>query len=230
MGRQNVKNTMIDKMLEFVAPHLCSGCGKTGTLLCVNCKNDIINNPFTHCIVCGSAISSGICSSHSLAYKRAWVVGMRRGPLRRLIGGFKFRNMKAAAGYLAELLDERLPELSADTLLVPIPTAPSHIRERGYDHTLLVTQFLAARRGLAIEHQLLMRNETTTQHTASRKDRISQAVFAFRVKGVAHPDTPYVIIDDVFTTGSTIRQASQLLYDAGARRLSVAVIARQPID
>ncbi|MCK9623140.1 MAG: hypothetical protein M0R47_21720, partial [Methylobacter sp.] len=139
---------MIDKVLEFVAPHLCSGCGEIGTLLCGNCKNDIIKNLFTGCIVCREPNSNGICPSHKLSYKRAWVVGLRKGALQRLIGGFKFQNMKAGAWYLADLLDERLSPFPPGTLLVPIPTTPAHIRERGYDHILLITQYLASKRGL----------------------------------------------------------------------------------
>jgi ComF family protein len=230
MGGENVKNTIVDKMLEFVAPHLCCGCNKTGSLLCEHCKYDIIKNSFTTCILCEGQHMGEVCSKTTLPYKKAWCVGPREDVLQRLIGSYKFQNMKAAARDLALLLDARLPTLPADTLLVPIPTAASHIRKRGYDHLLLIAQYLAGLRRLRVASQLLGRKETASQHGANRKDRIAQAATAFRLIGNVQPHIPYLVIDDVLTTGATIKSAGQLLADAGAQQLSLAIIARQPLD
>lgn len=229
MGRENVKNTMIDKMLEFVAPHLCSGCGKIGSPLCDHCKYDIINLPFTTCILCNRPNYDGICKRHTMPYRTAWVVGYRAGVLQRLIGGIKFQNMKAAARNLSGLLDERLPPLPDSAVLVPIPTAPAHIRERGYDHMQLIAQYLGLRRHLPVV-RLLGRGNTATQHHANRKDRVLQAQSAFTLTGPVDPNTAYVLLDDVITTGSTIEQAARVLREAGARFIAVGALARQPLD
>lgn len=229
MGGPNVKITMVDKMLTFIAPHLCSGCGEIGTLLCDHCKYDIIKTSFDACMVCKSPTSVGICIEHNKSLKNAWIVGERRGTLQRLIGGYKFQNMKAAAKDLAGLLDTCLPALAKDVVFVPIPTAPAHIRERGYDHTLLLTKYLAHMRNLPIERVIARRN-VETQHHANRADRIKQAVTAFRLQGSIDPAKHYIIVDDVITTGATIDFASQLLADAGATNISVAALALQPLD
>lgn len=229
MGGQNVKNTMIDTLLEFIAPHLCSGCGKTGSPLCDNCKKDIIKNSFMVCILCLRPNSNGVCRSHQLPYRRAWVVGFRRDVLRTLIDSFKFHNMKAASRNLAELLHERLPPLDPATRVIPIPTVSGHIRERGYDHALLLAQSFAKHRGLTLEKNLLVRRETATQHTVGRRERIKQAENAFAINGVVKA-VPYLIVDDIFTTGATLHRAAQLLFDSGVRNISVAVVARQPLD
>ena len=220
---------MIDKMLSVVAPHLCSGCGKIGSPLCDHCKYDIIEKSFIGCIVCGRPTSVGVCQQHHISYQRAWVVGERKAVLQRLIGNYKFQNMKAAAEPLAGLLDERLPDLPADTVIVPIPTAPAHIRERGYDHLLLMAKYLAFKRGLPIE-RLLGRANMATQHHANREKRIEQAQSAFRIVGKVDPTRTYLLVDDVVTTGSTIDQASRLLAEAGATVVWVAAVARQPLD
>ena len=229
MGGVNVKNTMLDKVLEFVAPHLCSGCGKTGSPLCDNCKYDIITETFSGCVVCLKHERNGICQDHEAGYAQAWVVGLRKGALQRLIGGFKFQNMKAAALSLAQLLDQRLPALPDDTLLVPIPTATSHIRERGYDHMLLIAKYLSRIRGLPLA-PLIGRSHNLTQHHSSRQARITQARSAFRLVGAVRPDKTYLLLDDVVTTGSTLAEASRLLVGAGASRVWVGAIARQPLD
>ena len=226
---QNVKNTMIDRLLSVVAPHLCCGCGKIGTLLCPNCKYDISTHRLTSCIVCKRPNLVGICMDHNITYKRAWVVGERRDTLQRLIGGFKFQNMKAAAAVLAELLNEQLPSFPAGVVIVPIPTAPSHIRERGYDHMLLIAKYLADSRRLPVE-TIVGRNNTATQHHANRENRLLQAQTAFRLNHLPDPGKIYLLIDDVVTTGSTIDQASRLLTEAGAIHVWVGALARQPLD
>jgi len=226
---QNVKNTMIDRMLAMVAPHLCSGCGKIGTLLCERCKEHIVTRPFTSCIDCRKVTPVGICIKHHKSYQRAWVVGERKTTLQRLIGGFKFQNMKVAAYDLAALLDERLPTLPSNTILIPIPTAPAHKRERGYDHMLLIAQSLSVLRHLPIQ-QLITRANVATQHHSNREQRIEQSLSAFIVKGSVDPLAHYVVLDDIITTGSTIDQATQLLRNAGAQMISVAALARQPLD
>ena len=220
---------MIDRLLSVVAPHLCCGCGKIGTLLCPNCKYDISTHRLTGCIVCKRPNLVGICMDHNITYKRAWVVGERRDTLRRLIGGFKFQNMKAAATVLAELLNDRLPSLPREIVIVPIPTAPAHIRERGYDHILLIAKYLADSRRLPVE-TIIGRNNTATQHHANRKDRLTQAQTAFRLNHPPDPNKIYLLIDDVVTTGATIQQAALLLKNAGATDIWVAAIARQPLD
>jgi len=225
----NVNNTMIDKMLSLVAPHPCSGCGKVGSLLCDDCKSDIISHPFIGCIVCDGPSYNGVCRKHHLPYKKAWVVGERRDTLQRLISSFKFQNAKEGAAVLATLLDERLPHLPENTVVVPIPTIAPHVRQRGYDHTRLIAKQFAKRRHLDWE-PLIQRKDKSIQKNAGRLLRKRQATKAFYIKGAVDPRTHYLVVDDVITTGATLEYASQLLKDAGATSIWVGAIARQPLD
>ena len=230
MGGPNVKNTMVDRLLDIVAPHLCSGCGEIGTLLCDNCKYNITSQAFSGCILCNRTSNEGICQHHKVAFQQIWVVGERSGTLQRLIGGFKFQNMKTASRSLAELLDARVPSLPDTTIVIPVPTASTHIRERGYDHTLLIARHFAYVRGLQMNNKLVGRRHTKTQHSANRADRIRQAVSAFQLTDSVDRSVPYLIIDDVVTTGSTVQGVARLLQGAGASRVWVGALARQPLD
>lgn len=225
----NVKNTILDSLLSVVAPHLCSGCGRIGGSFCDNCKYDIIIESFSGCILCEKPVIMGVCDDHKAPFNQAWVVGARSGALQRLIGGFKFRNIKASSYDLADLLDRRLPRLPPNTVLVPIPTTPTHIRERGYDHMLLIAQQLGKVRHVPVQ-QLLKRQNFLIQHRANRKQRFIQASTAFRVEGHVDPTAIYILLDDVVTTGATIIQAAHLLKTAGAAEVWVAVTSRQPLD
>jgi len=230
MGGLNVKNTMVDRLLDIVAPHLCSGCGEIGTLLCDNCKYNITSQAFSGCILCNRTSNEGICQHHKVAFQQIWVVGERSGTLQRLIGGFKFQNMKTASRSLTELLDAHIPSLPDTTIVIPVPTASTHIRERGYDHTLLIARHFAHVRGLRMNNMLVGRRHTKTQHSANRANRIRQAVSAFQLTDSVDRSVPYLIIDDVVTTGSTIQGVARLLQGAGAGRVWVGALAHQPLD
>lgn len=221
---------MIDKLLGIVAPHYCSGCMKPGTLLCDNCKYNIKDEPFAACIVCrGVTATNNLCRRHTLPYQQAWCVGERSDALQRLIGQYKFQYAKSAFRDIGMLVDGRLPDLPDTTIIVPVPTVRSHVRERGYDHTLLIARHIAKKRKLPLR-QLIERRTNTKQRDATRSVRISQAKQAFEVNVPADSSVPYLIVDDVVTTGATVQYAAQALWDAGARVIWVAVVARQPLD
>ncbi|MDB5165231.1 MAG: putative amidophosphoribosyltransferase [Candidatus Saccharibacteria bacterium] len=218
---------MIDSLLGFIAPHPCFECGKLGRPLCSNCKYNIESESFAACIICGRAGGkNGICISCRAPYSRAWCVGERTDALLRLIDAFKFERAKACYRPLADVLGGCLPELPSNTIVVPIPAVASHVRQRGYDHTLLISRRVAKLGGF--EHRsVLARKTSSKQLGASRRDRIAQAKQAFRLDSPIASNRPYLIVDDIITTGSTLHYAAQILKDAGAPEVWVAVVARQ---
>lgn len=220
---------MIDGLLQFIAPHYCYGCDKIGTLLCQNCKFDISEEAFGGCVVCGTACLHGICKKCHTSFDAAWCVGERREVLEGIINSYKFERVKSCYKLLADLLDQTLPLLPADTVIVPVPTVAAHIRMRGYDHTLLLAKKLAKLRGLAIATPLY-RNHSASQRGANKQLRLKQAKTAFGCKEIEASETTYLLLDDISTTGATLKYAAAALRTAGATTVWVAVIARQPLD
>jgi len=221
---------MVDKMLSLIAPHHCCGCDKIGSLLCDNCKYNITSESKMVCIACGRP--SGhmcLCNSCRVPYERAWVVGDRDGVLQRLVGLYKFERAKSAYKNLGDLLLNTLPELPANAVIVPVPTVAGHIRERGYDHMLLIAKYVAKARGVELK-QLIKRKTNTKQRQATARQRTLQAKQAFVVNERVDTDKPYLLIDDVVTTGATVKYAAKALRDAGAKHVWLAVIARQVLD
>ncbi|NTW61733.1 ComF family protein [Candidatus Saccharibacteria bacterium] len=217
-------------MMSKIAPHYCCGCDRIGSLLCDNCKYNIISDKETICINCRRPASiSNLCGDCKVPYERAWIVGKREKVLQRLIGLYKFERAKEAHIQLADLLLATLPVLPDNLVIVPVPTTSAHIRERGYDHCCLVARRLAKIRGLKIE-KLLSRKTNTKQRQASAKLRQKQAKDAFEINKKPDADKIYLLIDDVVTTGATIKYAALNLRKAGAKHVWVAAIARQALD
>lgn len=220
---------MINSMLSFIAPHHCCGCDKIGTLLCDDCKYNITIELNPVCIACKRPTGAmWLCNTCKMPYERAWAVGAREGILQRLVGLYKFERVKSAYLMIADLLSDAIPELPANTIIIPIPTTPSRIRERGYDHMLLICKRLAKLRNLTCQ-QLIVRKTNTKQRQSSAKTRISQAKQAFEINGNSNinPGTNYLLVDDVITTGATIKYAAKTLRDAGAKHVWVAAVTRQ---
>lgn len=172
---------------------------------------------------------SGVCGRCKPAYGRAWCVGERSGALQKLIDAYKFSNARAASKVLAGLLDDILPVLPPDTVVVPVPTVSSHIRQRGYDHTELICRELAGRRRLSLGRHLERRGKAR-QRGASRAERERQAREAFSCHAELPGDRPYLLVDDIVTTGATMKYAATALREAGAKEVWAAAVARQTLD
>ena len=151
------------------------------------------------------------------------------GVIKEVIDGFKFYNAYAAHRELAALLSDRVGMLPTNCVIVPIPTIPSHIRQRGYDHTLLIAKRLAKLQGRSVG-RCLRRATSSMQRGKNRAEREEQASHAFYAKGRLDPKATYLLVDDVVTTGATLKYAAQALLDAGAKEVWAGVIARQPLD
>jgi len=221
---------MVDQLLKIIAPHHCYKCQKIGSTLCENCKYDIVSEPFERCVNCLAlrAGNNGNCGNCQTPYARSWVVGERHEVLEALLNGYKFSFEKESAKVLASLLDRTLPVLPSDVVVTYIPTVSSHIRERGYDHAKLIAKEFAYIRKLPCESPL-SRATKAKQLGASKIDRIAQAKQAFCVDSVVDHVT-YLLVDDIFTTGSTLKYGAKALIDAGAADVYIAAIARQTLD
>ncbi len=221
---------MISRILEFVAPHHCYGCGQIGIVLCDNCKYDIINEPILTCIGCDRRISTtALCGRCDTPYDRAWVCGSYHSYLGDMIKAMKFDSVREGAFMAAKLMSEQLPSLPSNTVIVPIPTIPPHIRVRGFDHTALMARALSRRIGIP-RVPLIRRSYNSIQLGRSRTDRIEQAKRAFYVDTILDPGINYLILDDVVTTGATMRAAAQSLKDAGAGSVWAITLTREPLD
>lgn len=157
------------------------------------------------------------------------MVAERIGPLERLIDLYKFERTRAGYKVLGDLLLARLPDLPSSTVIVPIPTIAPHIRQRGYDHSLLVARYIARKRRLTFRN-LLARKTSSMQRGASKSVRKKQAAQAFVVRGKVDPELHYLVVDDIVTTGATLDAAAKLLKEAGAKHISVAAVAYQTLD
>jgi ComF family protein len=219
----------IDNILSLFSPHICKGCGQTGAGLCESCFFDIISEKYGHCLVCGAVTNRGLCRqcAAKTPFDRVFVVGERRGVLKHLVGDYKYNSERGNTGIMVRLLDETLPILPDNCLVVPIPTIAPHIRRRGFGHTELVGKGLAKLRHLEYDGKLLQRANNSVQHGLTVAERRQQAKHTFRLGRNHHIPGEILLFDDIYTTGATITAAAKLLKNAGVKTINLAIIARQ---
>jgi ComF family protein len=114
-----------------------------------------------------------------------------------------------------------------DYTVVPIPLHAERLRQRGYNQAALISQAFCQRTGLRHWPEALVRvRATAAQHELNPLQRQHNLAGAFALKQV--PATPVLLVDDIYTTGSTVQAAQQVLAAAGIPVAGVVVVAQTP--
>lgn len=219
----------VDSILGLVAPPLCKGCHETSSRgLCDACLETIIDEGYPYCAICNNLSSTNNlcknCCTTSI-FSRIYVTGENTETLKKLTYDYKLLPERHIAKTLANILDQTLPILPSNTIIIPIPTIPNHIRQRGFGHVELVAKLLARKRRLPY-HRLLYRSDNAVLHNLTSRERKKAADTSFAIRNVKQKIDDVLLIDDIYTTGSTTHKAAQLLADAGAKSINLAIIAR----
>ena len=216
----DVKITTFSRFLDLVAPFSCRGCGRLGSLLCECCKKYNIQQMSEICPRCRKTLKTCSCKN------KVYTVGYREGALLKLTEDYKYKSIRKTAEVLAELLGVAIPQelgKGGKVVVVPLPTISRHIRERGFDHTLLLAKKLAEFRGWKVE-PIIKRLNKTVQVGADEETRKRQAKSAYKVFEKLDGSKTYLLVDDVWTTGASMEAAISVVKKAGASRVASAVI------
>ena len=190
----------------------------------------------THCAlrVPANVDQCGACLAAPPAFDAAVAAVDYAWPWDGLLGDFKFH----AALDLASTLTERIAaawrarHLEPPHWLLPVPLAKERLRERGYNQAWEIARRLAARIGGTADARLLTRVRDTAHQLALPPDRRAANVrgaFAVAPEGLARlRDDHVVLVDDVMTTGATAAEIAAVLKQAGAGKVTIAVLARTP--
>ena len=219
-----VKNTTFPSLLDLFVPHSCRGCGQIGEILCERCKNNIIEAHQNICPSCKTPTTELPCPNCDLPI--TYTISTRTDLLDELIHDFKYQSIRSLGKTFAEILDQVLPPLPKNSVIVPLPTSHKHIRERGIDHTKLIAKHLAKKRHI-ISQYLLLRAKDTVQVGSDRATRLAQAKDAYAINPKLHINkaATYVLLDDVWTTGASMKAAIKKLRLAGVKNIIIVLLA-----
>lgn len=228
---------LLETAIGWLAPPNCVSCGSEGSALCELCfAVEII--PFgTKCWRCGklSEMSRTCPGCRRLATPRyVWISTDYENTPKKLVSIYKFGHLRAAADQLCAIMADSFLSFNTDEriqktnyLVVPVPTATSRLRQRGFGHCELLADKIATTLGMETQN-LLGRLGQGRQVGTRRADRIEQAFGSYFIK---RPDKikgrNILLIDDVITTGATLQAATAALRQAGAKHVDALVFAKR---
>ncbi len=218
---------VLEKLLSFIAPHECLVCEAEGELVCRECHDIAIQKVPSRCYRCHK-LTNGfrVCLPCRASSKltAVWVAADYAGTAKELIHKLKYQRAQTAARVIAAYLYETLPTPPADFVIVPLPTATSRRRQRGYDQAELIAKEYAHLTGAQYK-TLLHRFGQSRQVGTHRKERLEQLETAFWADKSAQK-TKVLLIDDVTTTGATLEAAAKVLREAGSSRVAALCFAQ----
>lgn len=143
----------------------------------------------------------------------------------------KYGGLPRIAVDLAAMITRHVPAPESAARLIPIPLGRGRLRRRGYNQSLELARALALRWRLPVIAQLVIRTrDTATQTALTPGARLANVAGAFAVRsGVLRTPHPLVLVDDVFTTGSTLAEAARALEAAGFTSISAVTFGRASI-
>ena len=233
----------LQKLLNIILPRRCRKCGKilhTDEELCEKCLNELNFIYPPYCKKCGFPLSEDnynhkmICAS--CLKKKSTPFRLSRSALyydegsKNLIMSFKFMDKTENAHLLAAMLKvagQDIFNAGAD-VLIPVPLHYTRLLKRKYNQSVLLAQELSYYTGLPVDSFSLIRHKKTQpQVKFSGIQRVKNVKNAFSVKNPEKlAGKRVILIDDVFTTGSTLKECALTLKKAGVRSVDTLTVAR----
>ena len=218
--------------LDWLFPPHCGGCSAFGQRWCLNCQRNIVPLTQTICEICGGAQKqSGFCAAcrrEAPPYTalRSWAAFA--GPLQNAVHRLKYRRDIGLGEALSRPLVDYYCTLKWQIdLVVPIPLGARRWTKRGYNQVALLAYPFALSLGIPYNPDALRRvRDTRSQVGLSLQERRQNVHGAFESQTRLVEGRTVLVVDDVTTTGSTIREGSQALINMGARDVYGLTLAR----
>lgn len=219
---------VINWCLDLLYPPRCGGCGQVGVgLFCAQCKAQMLMLRLTSHAQLSSEHLLEIEGGDPLPVFSAVIFS---GPMREALHNFKYNGTPNLAQPLGEFFATMAASLKlfddANKAIVPVPLYATRLRQRGYNQSDLLARQLSQHIGIPVKAHWMARIRTTEQQA-----RLNSKQRGDNVKG-AFAATPDVrnhhifLVDDVFTTGSTLAECARVLRQAGAARVTAVTLTR----
>lgn len=217
-------------MLDLVLGRSCAGCDEPGVVLCAACARSLQPRVRFRRDLDVADVMEGLRIPVVCALDY-------RGTTRQVLYRYKDHRIRQLATWLSPALAEsiisaagRAGVRTTDVLLAPMPTRRNNVRRRGFDATAFLVRGALSRVETAGVGQFLI--DTRTEGAAKNVgafEREQRAINAFRIRREkVLPTRPVIVVDDIVTTGATVKEATETLLLAGIQVVAVATVAGTP--
>ena len=236
-------------LLDLLLPSFCLACEKPlgpapELLFCPACLERLhfMESPLCPCCgriylkAAGGDHHCGPCLATPTHFTRARAFFLYEEPMKEVVHRFKYQGKTAClptfTRFAKNLLRQpHLAEVAGADWIIPVPLHQKRLRERGFNQALLLARaFFPKDRRVA--HDLLIRSRQTEPQTsfngAARRTNLKNAFTVEKPQRLA--GKKILLVDDVFTTGTTVNECARVLKKAGAAEVMVLTLARVKED
>jgi ComF family protein len=226
-------------LLDMLFPKFCFCCQKEGSYLCQDCLAtiDILESSFCLCQTPQRMPEPGKCRAcrgknlNGLYFPASY----KNGLVKNLIHKFKYEPyVKKLSENLSLLIITHFSLIQKsfnpqDHILIPAPLSKKKMRQRGFNQSEEIAKFLSEELKIPLVKNCLFKiKETLPQMKLSKEERKENIKDAFFVgSGNVLKNKKILLVDDVYTTGSTMEECARILRGAGAREVWGVVVARE---
>lgn len=226
------ENKIINAFLNLLYPERCPGCDKIlknnelNRGFCKSCDSKIVLAKGHTCMTCGKNLKDSHreycpdCERVQHRFHSAKAVYEYKGPMKDAMYRFKYDNRRSSANTFARdavrLHGEWLKSIRP-VAIVPVPMYERKKRQRGYNQAEVFAEYLSGYTGIPVlKNAVIRKRNTKPLKTLTVTERKSNLKNAFKNTKVFRKNVEILVIDDIFTTGSTVDEVSEALKQAGA--------------
>ena len=208
--------------LGMLYPQTCCFCGEISkTPICDRCIEKVKYIKEPRCKKCGKPVRYHEqeycydCQKSKLDFEQGKSVWLHEGVVKMGIYQFKYQNRRIYGEFYAEemfrLYGKWLQENQID-LIIPVPLHPKRRRARGYNQSEIIAKYLGRRTGIKVDKKAVVRKKyTNPQKLLGDKDRKKNLSHAFLLRKNIGDFKNILIVDDIYTTGSTINEIAKTI-------------------
>ncbi len=235
-----------DYLLNIISPPRCISCNRrlpvdSTAMFCFDCSKDYFLNNGATCDICGRPISRdrdntcANCKSEKLYYIKNVSRYQYKGCVKSAIQNMKFKKRCWIAYKFGEALCKTIKEKYSDIkfdMILYVPMSPIKEMSRGFNQSYEIASIVSEKLNIPVNNKILLKKAgVKTQSGLNRKDRLANIKNAFVVINSQNlTDKTVLLIDDVYTTGSTVNECAKTLKKNGALAVYAATLATVTSD
>lgn len=231
-----IKISSLERLFRLLYPDRCLLCRQLLSFteelpLCGKCR--VYYHPAGQvCPQCERLYLGGsecTCSSASISLQRLFAIAFYDRKWRLIIHNLKYRKCRSLARQLGLLLAMEIISRNycVPQLIVPIPLHSEREGERGFNQSALIAGYASRFLGVPCRNMLVKMKDTVSQTTISREQRYKNISGVFSCNDILAKGATVLLIDDIYSTGATMKEAARVLVNCGATVYG-AVVAYNP--
>lgn len=235
-----MEHKIVEEFMDMIYPPRCPVCGEVkkekNRLACSDCLEKLSWIQEPQCKKCGKMLATAEqeycfdCGKMQYHFESGYPLWNYDDVMRKSIADFKYGGRREYGKFYGEAMVQRYGKkflsLKIDAI-IPVPIHHTKRKERGYNQTEIIADIVGKKLGIPVwKNQLVRIRKTMPQKELKQQERLKNLEEAFAIKEKYHlPEgTKVLLLDDIYTSGSTVEACTKVLLNAGIKKVYVTTL------